>query len=45
MHWKKHVWRYSMVAAGSLIAGMAINLFLIPHQLFSGGVSGVALIL
>ena len=45
MHWKKHVWRYSMVAAGSLIAGMAINLFLIPHQLFSGGVSGVAMIL
>ena len=45
MQWKKHIWRYSMVAAGSLIAGMAINLFLIPHQLFSGGVSGVAMIL
>ena len=45
MQWKKHVRRYVMVAAGSLIAGMAINLFLIPHQLFSGGVSGVAMIL
>ncbi|MHC1759784.1 MAG: YitT family protein [Negativicutes bacterium] len=45
MQWKKHVWRYSMVAAGSLISGMAINTFLIPHQLFSGGVSGVAMIL
>jgi uncharacterized membrane-anchored protein YitT (DUF2179 family) len=45
MHWKKQVWRYSMVAAGSLISGMAINTFLIPHHLFSGGVSGVAMIL
>lgn len=45
MQWRKHVWRYSMVAAGSLISGMAINTFLIPHQLFSGGVSGVAMIL
>ena len=34
-----------MVAIGSLISGMAINTFLIPHQLFSGGVSGVAMIL
>lgn len=45
MHWKKQVWRYSMVATGSLISGMAINTFLIPHHLFSGGVSGVAMIL
>ena len=42
MQWKKHLRRYSMVAIGSLISGMAINTFLIPHQLFSGGVSGVA---
>ena len=34
-----------MVAAGSLISGIAINTFLIPHHLFSGGVSGVAMIL
>ena len=45
MQWKKHLRRYSMVAIGSLISGMAINTFLIPHQLFSGGVSGVAMIL
>lgn len=45
IQWKKHLWRYSMVAAGSLISGIAINTFLIPHQLFSGGVSGVAMIL
>lgn len=45
MQWKKQFWRYAMVAAGSLISGVAINTFLIPHQLFSGGVSGVAMIL
>lgn len=45
MQWQKHFYRYSMVAAGSLISGMAINTFLIPHHLFSGGVSGVAMIL
>jgi len=45
MQWKKQIWRYSMVACGSLISGIAINTFLIPHHLFSGGVSGVAMIL
>lgn len=45
MQWQKHIWRYSMVALGSFISGVAINTFLIPHQLFSGGVSGVAMIL
>jgi uncharacterized membrane-anchored protein YitT (DUF2179 family) len=45
MQWKKHIWRYSMVAAGGFISGVGINTFLIPHQLFSGGVSGVAMIL
>lgn len=45
MQWHKHLYRYSMVAAGSLISGIAINTFLIPHHLFSGGVSGVAMIL
>ena len=45
MQWKKQIWRYSMVASGSLISGIAINTFLIPHHLFSGGVSGVAMIL
>lgn len=45
MNWKKQIWRYSMVALGALISGVGINTFLIPHQLFSGGVSGVAMIL
>ena len=45
MQWKKQVWRYATVALGALISGVGINTFLIPHQLFSGGVSGVAMIL
>jgi len=45
MQWKKHIWRYSMVAIGALISGIGINAFLIPHKLFSGGVSGIAMIL
>ena len=43
--WQNIFFRYGMVALGSLISGAAINTFLIPHQLFSGGVSGVAMIL
>jgi len=43
--WQRTIQRYVMVATGSLISGMAINTFLIPHHLFSGGVSGVAMIL
>jgi uncharacterized membrane-anchored protein YitT (DUF2179 family) len=45
LKWQKIFFRYTMVAIGSLISGVAINTFLIPHQLFSGGVSGVAMIL
>lgn len=45
MYLKNQVSRYAMVALGSFISGVGINAFLIPHQLFSGGVSGVAMIL
>ncbi len=38
---KKLIW----VGLGGLIGAVAINLFLIPHHLLSGGVSGVAIIL
>ena len=34
-----------MIIFGSLLGGISFNLFLIPHKLLSGGVSGVALIL
>ena len=40
----KQARRYAFVAIGSLISGVAINAFLVPHHLFSGGVSGVAMI-
>ena len=45
MQWKKQFWRYATVALGAFISGVGINTFLIPHQLFVGGVSGVAMIL
>jgi len=33
------------ILAGSVILAVAMNLFLIPHQLAAGGVSGLAVIL
>lgn len=38
-------WRYAMVGLGSIIGGSAVNAFLVPHHMLSGGVSGVAMIL
>jgi uncharacterized membrane-anchored protein YitT (DUF2179 family) len=37
--------RYAMVGLGSIIAGIGINAFWVPHHLLSGGVSGIAMIL
>ncbi|HPL53381.1 MAG TPA: YitT family protein [Bacillota bacterium] len=34
-----------MIITGSAIGGISFNVFLIPHKLLSGGVSGIALIL
>ncbi|WP_378955280.1 YitT family protein [Pelosinus sp. sgz500959] len=41
---KKFLWRYFCITAGCLIASTSINLFLVPHHLLSGGVSGLAII-
>ena len=41
---KNFLWKYFCIAIGSLIASAAINLFLVPHHLLSGGVSGIAII-
>ncbi|MBP2626530.1 MAG: putative 5xTM rane YitT family [Firmicutes bacterium] len=41
---KKFLWKYLWVALGCLIASASINLFLVPHHLLSGGVSGLAII-
>ena len=45
MQWEKQFWRYAPVALGAIINEVGNNTFLIPHQLFSGGVSGVAMLL
>lgn len=37
-------WRYAFVGLGSFIGGSAINAFLVPHHMLSGGVSGIAMI-
>ncbi|CUH96529.1 putative membrane protein [Propionispora sp. 2/2-37] len=42
---KKKVWQYIAIAIGCFICSISINLFLVPHQLLSGGISGVAIIL
>ena len=36
------VWDYLLVLAGALVQALAMRLFLIPAQLVSGGVSGIA---
>ena len=42
---KSIVYRYLTVGLGGLIGGAGINAFFVPHHLFSGGVSGLAMIL
>lgn len=36
--------KYIVAGIGCIISGVAINAFMVPHQLLSGGVSGVAMI-
>ena len=42
---RKNFWQYLSVALGCIIGSIAINLFLVPHHLLSGGVSGLAIII
>lgn len=42
---QQNIWRYAMVGLGSIIGGAAVNAFLVPHHMLSGGVSGVSMIL
>lgn len=39
-----YLYQYLWVGLGSMITGIGINTFLIPHHLLSGGASGLALI-
>lgn len=41
---KKNAGRYLLITLGCLISTCSINLFLAPHQLLSGGISGIAII-
>lgn len=40
----KNIVRYLMILLGCLISSSSINLFLVPNQLLSGGVSGIAIV-
>lgn len=40
-----HFRRYAQIFIGCLVSGIAMNIFLIPSQLLSGGISGIAIIL
>lgn len=42
---KKKVKKIALILLGSLITAISLNLFLIPSQLLSGGVTGIAIIL
>ncbi|VBB06570.1 uncharacterised membrane protein yitt [Lucifera butyrica] len=41
---KQQYWQYLYVGLGCLISSASIDLFLVPHHLLSGGVSGIAMI-
>lgn len=36
--------RFLMIGLGSMISGIGINAFLVPHHMLSGGISGLAMI-
>ena len=42
---RSHFYRCLTVGLGGLIGGAGINAFYVPHHLFSGGISGLAMIL
>ena len=41
----RYILMFFMIILGGAIGGISFNVFLIPHKLLSGGVSGIALIL
>lgn len=41
----KRIFPYLQIVAGTILAALAVNLFLLPNQLTSGGLSGLLLIL
>lgn len=41
----KRLWTYAAILLGGIVIAAGFNLFLIPHHLLSGGVSGLALLI
>lgn len=41
----KHLKEYALITAGTLVSALAVSLFLAPHAVVSGGVSGIAIII
>ncbi|WP_010529682.1 YitT family protein [Lentibacillus jeotgali] len=39
-----HVYKYAVLFAASIVLGFAFNMFLLPHEVLSGGVTGLAMI-
>ena len=42
---RKHLIYNLMTAIGCILMGIAVNAFYIPHQLLSGGIGGIAVML
>ena len=42
---KNNIYRYCIVALGSIIMGISINTFFVQHNLLSGGITGIAVML
>ena len=43
--WRSQLGRYATIGLGSVICGVSINAFLVPHHMLSGGLAGIAMIL
>ena len=41
----KHIKEYALITAGTLVSAVAVSVFLAPHSVVSGGVSGIAIII
>jgi uncharacterized membrane-anchored protein YitT (DUF2179 family) len=44
-YFRKNFARYATIGLGSMLMAISINIFLLPHHMLSGGISGVAMIL
>lgn len=42
--WNEYLWNYFIVGLGSIICGVGINAFMVPHHMLSGGIGGIAII-